>query len=89
MIHKNITVSGNVQGVFYRNAVEQAANQLGIKGFVQNLPNAKVYIEAEGSQIMIDNFIRACRRGSEQAKVEGLDIQPGDVKNYRDFEVKY
>jgi len=46
--HVNITVKGRVQGVGFRYSAMEAAEELGIKGFVRNMPDGSVYIEAEG-----------------------------------------
>ncbi|QER67308.1 acylphosphatase [Paucilactobacillus nenjiangensis] len=43
-----ITVTGRVQRVGFRWSVVSLAQRLNIKGFVKNLPNGDVYIEAEG-----------------------------------------
>lgn len=57
MKHYNITVSGKVQGVFYRASTKEKAEQLGIKGFVRNQSDGTVYIEAEGEVSQLDAFI--------------------------------
>ena len=51
-----IHVTGHVQGVGFRwNAVREARN-LDIKGFVRNLSDGSVYIEAEGSSMAFEYF---------------------------------
>jgi acylphosphatase len=49
-IHKNLYISGKVQGVFYRKSTKEIADKLGVKGFVQNMPDGSVYAEAEGEE---------------------------------------
>jgi acylphosphatase len=48
MKHWNIKVTGKVQGVFFRASTKAVADQLGVKGFVKNLSDGSVYIEAAG-----------------------------------------
>ena len=43
-----ITVKGRVQGVGFRFSTVREAEELGIKGFVENRMDGSVYIEAEG-----------------------------------------
>lgn len=50
MIQANILYSGTVQGVGFRYGVHRYAVNLGIKGWVRNLPNGSVEILAEGSK---------------------------------------
>jgi len=76
--HLRITVHGKVQGVYFRAATKAVANQLGITGFVKNLPDGTVYIEAEGGNFELDNLIEWCHEGPEQAHVEQVEVQPGE-----------
>ena len=48
LIH--IYYSGMVQGIGFRYTVERLASQLGICGWVRNLPDGRVEMEAEGTE---------------------------------------
>ncbi|HYG40399.1 MAG TPA: acylphosphatase [Cytophagales bacterium] len=80
--HFNITVKGKVQGVFYRASTEKKANELRVKGKVKNLPNGDVYIEAEGDEEKLSNFLAWCKQGPSQARVEKIEVNEGKLKNY-------
>ena len=80
-------VSGHVQGVFYRASARTKAEELGITGFVQNLPDGKVYIEAEGSDENLDRFKTWCAEGPPRAQVEQVEIKEGELRNYKSFGV--
>ena len=83
--HVSILVSGRVQGVFYRASAKAKADELGITGFVQNMPDGKVYIEAEGTDEKLDNFKTWCCKGPPRAHVEQVEIKEGDVQNFTSF----
>jgi acylphosphatase len=68
----SIAVSGKVQGVFYRVSTEKKANEIGLTGFVRNEPDGKVYIEAQGTEEQLDEFVKWCKRGPERAKVDEI-----------------
>ncbi|MCZ4242883.1 acylphosphatase [Pedobacter punctiformis] len=85
--HINITVSGKVQGVFFRASTKAVADQMGIKGFVKNEKDGSVYIEAEAEQFILDAFMDWCKEGPEKSKVENVEVTDGELKNYRNFEV--
>ena len=78
-------VSGRVQGVFYRASAKTKADELGIKGFVQNLPDGEVYMEAEGSDEKLDLFKAWCSEGPPRAQVEQVEIKEGDLRNFTSF----
>ncbi len=83
--HLNIRISGQVQGVFFRQTATQEAKKLGIKGFVRNEPDGTVYIEAEGSKKILDEFIKWCHEGPEAADVSRVEVNGGQVKKFTDF----
>jgi acylphosphatase len=64
------------------------ASLLGIKGFVSNLSNGDVYIEAEGDPVQVNEFIAWCRQGPPRARVEYLDISEGPAGGYREFFIR-
>ncbi|MBQ0734726.1 acylphosphatase [Aquimarina celericrescens] len=85
--HYNITVKGKVQGVWYRKSTQDKARELGITGFVKNLSNSDVYIEAEGSQNQLQSLIKWCAIGPEFANVDDVIFEESQVKAYQDFEI--
>ena len=88
MNHFNITVSGKVQGVFYRQSTLEIANQLEVKGFVKNESNGNVYIEAEGAEENLKQLIEWCRKGPSRANVSEVKFSEGELKNYEAFSIK-
>lgn len=87
MKHLNIIVEGKVQGVFFRAATKAVADQLGVKGFVKNLADGTVYIEAEGDDFSIETLLEWCQNGPERSIVEKVSSTEAELKNYRNFEV--
>jgi len=86
--HKNITVSGIVQGVGFRYHTIRIARSLGIKGFVKNLSDGSVYIEAEALDWQLEKFISWCNEGPSRATVYNIETTEGQMKNFTGFDVK-
>jgi acylphosphatase len=84
-----ITVSGRVQGVGFRWSAVNKAEQLGIKGFVRNMYDGSVFIEAEADEVSLDHFLIWCHKGPSFARVKKVDITPGSIKNYTSFSVRH
>lgn len=63
------------------------ALRLGLRGFVKN-QNDNVYIEAEGSEEQINKLIDWCYVGSPMARVTEVVVEEGEVKEFRNFEIK-
>lgn len=81
-----ITVTGRVQGVWYRASTEEKARELGLTGYVKNEPDGSVYIEAEGDEPALDALVAWCRQGPPLARVENLQTEVGTLQHYRQFE---
>lgn len=63
-VRKHIIFYGSVQGVGFRWRARYAAEQYGVTGWVRNLYDGSVEMEAEGSERDIDNMIQAVWSGS-------------------------
>ncbi len=85
-----IIVRGRVQGVGYRFFTQRTALELGIKGYVRNLPDGTVEVVAEGSPGAMEKFIQELREGPPLAIVEDMEVQeiPPD-EEFETFEVRY
>lgn len=87
MKHLNIVIIGKVQGVGFRETTKIIANQMMVQGFVRNEKDGSVYIEAEGDEIFLDEFVNWCNEGPDRSRVESVTVSDGEVKNYRNFEI--
>ena len=85
--HFKITISGKVQGVFYRASAKEKADEWGIRGFARNEKNGDVYIEAEAAEEVVYKFIKWCNQGPIRAKVEKIRAIPGEIVGYTRFEI--
>lgn len=83
-----IYVSGIVQGVGFRYFTARIAKELGIKGFVKNLSDGRVYIYAVGEERALEKFISNIRHGPPLAVVRDLEIRNAEIKEVDKFEVK-
>ncbi len=85
-----IVVSGRVQGVSYRANTQRQANQLGIHGWVKNLPDGRVEIVARAEQGPLDQFLDWCRSGPTFAKVTDVNVEELSAADLRsEFHILY
>jgi acylphosphatase len=59
--HATVFFSGRVQGVGFRYQTLQVAKEFEISGWVANLPDGRVQLEAEGQPAEVKDFIAAVR----------------------------
>jgi len=84
-----IQVWGRVQGVGYRQACLKEARLRGLKGFVKNLSDGSVYVEAEGDKPQLDELLTWCRNGTGYGYVEEIRLEISEAINHSSFIVKY
>ena len=66
-------VSGTVQKTGYRAKVVNLANFLGLMGFVQNLPDGRVKVVAEGDDSILERFLNDLRIKDPLIDVQGIE----------------
>ncbi len=71
----SITVSGIVQGVYYRQSTKEKALDLGISGIVKNLPDGNVHILATGTPDVLHQLVQWCKQGPVHAKVTSVNVE--------------
>ena len=67
-------VRGRVQGVMYRDFARRTGRGLGLKGTVENLPDGRVRVVAQGEEEILRRFIGRLKRGSLFSRVESVEV---------------
>lgn len=88
MLHFNIYIEGKVQGVGFRYFAYELANTLGVTGFVKNLYDGRVYVEAEAEDATLMDFVKMLRKGSGHAYVKNVSYSESVVENFSSFEIR-
>jgi len=83
-----ITVSGKVQGVFFRQSTKEIAISIGLTGEVRNLSTSDVYIIATGTKEQLDKLADWCRQGPPKARVANIEIQESPLLIFDGFSIK-
>ena len=86
----HLYIHGKVQGVYYRASALDIAIQLGITGWVRNLPNGSVEVVAEGQGNQLDQFIEWCKIGPQGASVSDVDVtREVREREFSTFKIEY
>ena len=87
MERKRVVVHGLVQGVGFRWAVERAAVQRGVAGWVRNRPDGTVEAVFEGEPDDVAALVRFCEQGPRGAQVSRVEISAESVEGLTGFRV--
>ncbi|MCX6152686.1 MAG: carbamoyltransferase HypF [Candidatus Kapabacteria bacterium] len=83
----NIKIQGTVQGVGFRPFIFRLANELNLKGFINN-SSSGVTIEAEGEKSELDNFIYRIKSDKPNlSKLSSFDFHYLDLVGYNNFTI--
>jgi acylphosphatase len=85
----NLTVTGKVQNVGFRFFTEKKAVETHIKGYVKNLPDGGVYIEAQGEEKDLQTFKDFIMTGPKWCRVDKVYEQEVPPSGYQDFSIRY
>lgn len=75
-----VIVSGRVQGVFFRHHTMECARELGLRGYVRNLPDGTVEAVAAGDKEAVEKFIVFCNKGPDYARVDDVKVAELDTE---------
>jgi acylphosphatase len=91
-IGAHMIVRGLVQGVGFRWFVARHAQALGLHGFVRNLPDGNVEVEAVGERGLIEELLRHVKVGPRSAHVSDVMLEwldtPELAKRYTQFLIR-
>jgi acylphosphatase len=74
-LRRHYVITGRVQGVGFRFFTQAAAAREGVYGWVRNVLDGSVEIEAEGEAEAIDRFEHRIRQGPRGARVDIVDVR--------------
>lgn len=77
-----------MQRVWYRASASRKATELGLCGYVKNLPDGSVYAEAEGTEDRLRAFVHWCWEGPELARVDRVEVEEAEPKGFAQFWVE-
>ncbi len=86
-ICRHYFVSGKVQGVWFRANTQREARQIGLTGWVRNMPDGRVEVMSCGPKEQVELLEIWLRRGPERAEVTLLQGEDLPWQAYSGFDV--
>lgn len=84
----HVFVSGDVQGVLFRQAIHDKAVEQGVAGWVRNLPDGRVEAVLEGPRDEVYRVVGLCRAGPKGARVAGVQVDREPPRNEKTFKIR-
>jgi acylphosphatase len=89
-LRARVIIHGFVQGVAFRASTRNKAEQLGLGGWVRNLPDGTVEALFEGELGKVEEIVAWCRRGPVGSRVTEVEVAREPYRGeYHDFSIRY
>lgn len=75
MIGRHVFFEGRVQGVGFRWTVKNLARSYDVTGWVKNLPDGRVELQAAGTSDEVDAFIEGIEESDLRSHIRKVDVQ--------------
>lgn len=86
LVAARVIVTGRVQGVGFRAWTEDRAREMGLAGYVRNLPDGGVEAVFEGEEDTVNLMLELLRGGPRLARVSEVRVEKGACTGkYRGF----
>jgi DNA ligase D-like protein (predicted 3'-phosphoesterase) len=81
-------VTGNVQGVGFREATRRRAEELGVTGWVRNADDGTVAVHAEGPSTAIEALLAFLRKGPPGTAVTDVERHDVRIESHEQFAIR-
>lgn len=89
-IKAKVSISGEVQGVFFRSSTREMARSLGLTGYVRNTPDGRVEAVFEGPGDAVRRAVDWCYQGPAGATVSSVDVNWDESsESFTSFSIQY
>ena len=83
----HLIIKGKVQGVYYRASARDVANELGVTGWIKNMPDGNVEALVSGNGERVMKFVEWCRKGPKNAEVIDVEINDSNERPSTGFRI--
>ena len=88
-VRKHVVYQGRVQGVFFRATSYELSQSFPVAGYVRNLPDGTVELEAEGDPAEVDRFLASIQQHFA-ANIRSADVSAiPPAGDERGFQIRY
>jgi acylphosphatase len=88
VVRRHVFVSGDVQGVFFRDSCKRISEEAGVAGWARNNPDGRVEVVLEGDPSAVQRVMDWCRTGPDMALVDSVDVEEEEPRGDNGFSIR-
>jgi acylphosphatase len=90
IVRAHVFISGEVQGVYFRDYTRRKAQALGLTGWVRNVWDGRVEAVFEGEAKTVQQAVDWCYMGSPSAQVDDVEVSYEEpTGEFADFRITW
>lgn len=82
-----IYLTGNMQSLFYKQFVKNAADGFNVRGFLRILENGRVEVFLEGESGNVDTVVDICKKGPKFSTVRSFEQRDEKLQDFKEFKI--
>lgn len=88
-VRVRILIEGRLQSMNFRFNAQREADELGLVGFVRNLTDGRIEIEAQGDEDKVEKMLNWCQEEPHSSQIRSILFRYDEpVNRYSDFSVR-
>jgi acylphosphatase len=88
VIRRRVVVTGDVQGVYFRDTCRRLAGAARVSGWVRNRPDGSVEAAFEGAPDAVERLVAWANQGPPTAQVDAVDVYEEEPERLTGFEIR-
>jgi acylphosphatase len=84
----HLRVTGQVQGVFFRDSLRRLADSEGVAGWARNCSDGSVETVLEGDAASVERLVDFCRIGPGAARVDAVEVEEEPPEGLTEFQIR-
>ena len=88
VVRHHLYVSGDVQGVFFRDSCKRISEEAGVAGWARNNPDGRVEVVLEGELSAVRSVMDWCRTGPDMASVDSVHVDEEEPRGEDGFSIR-
>jgi acylphosphatase len=88
VVRRRAVISGDVQGVFFRDTCHRVADEAGVAGWATNRSDGTVEVALEGDEQAVERVLQWCRAGPDHARVDSVEVREEEPQGASGFVIR-
>jgi len=82
-----VRVSGTVQGILYRNHLEELGKKIGVRGLLHMLDDGRIELLIEGKDEKVFEMLNLVKQGEKHVEIRNVEVEEIRHQGFEGFKL--